>query len=147
MEAVLEKSSLRNARVTVQVRSLEDGTIVFSRDPDELLNPASNVKLFTAAAAISRLGPEYRFETEFLVDSEFKDGKAKVLYVRGRGDPSINTDRLYGIVSELMHAGLKDVQEIVVDDSWFDAERLPPGFDQEYGDKAYLAPTGALSLN
>ena len=34
-----------------------------------------------------------------------------------------------------------------VDDSWFDAEREPPGFDQEHGDRAYLAPTGALSLN
>jgi serine-type D-Ala-D-Ala carboxypeptidase/endopeptidase (penicillin-binding protein 4) len=147
MESVLEKSSLKNARVTVQVRSLDDGSVVFSRDADELLNPASNVKLFTAATAISRLGPEYRFETEFLVDPEFKEGKAKTLWVRGRGDPSITTERLYGIVSELVHAGLKEVNEIVVDDSWFDAERLPPGFDQEYGDKAYLAPTGALSLN
>lgn len=147
MESVIERSTLKNARVTVMVRSLEDGAVVFSRDPDELLNPASNVKLFTAATAISRLGPEYRFETEFLVDPEFKDGKAKTLYIRGRGDPSINTERLYGMVSELAHAGLKEVQDLVVDDSWFDGERSPPGFDQEYGDKAYLAPTGALSLN
>ncbi len=147
MESVIERTTLKNARVSVMVRSLEDGAIVFSRDPDELLNPASNVKLFTAATAISRLGPEYRFETEFLVDQEFKDGKAKTLYIRGRGDPSINTDRLYGMVSELMHAGLKEVGDIVVDDSWFDGERSAPGFDQEYGDKAYLAPTGALSLN
>ena len=147
MESVIEKTSLKSARVTIQVRSLDDGAVVFSRDPDELLNPASNVKLYTAATAISRLGPDYRFETEFLVDQEFKDGKAKTLYVRGRGDPTVSTERLYGIVSELMHAGLKEVQDVVVDDSWFDGERLPPGFDQEYGDKAYLAPTGALSLN
>ena len=111
MESVIEKSSLKSARVTIQVRSLDDGAVVFSRDPDELLNPASNVKLFTAATAISRLGPEYRFETEFLVDPEFKDGKAKILYVRGRGDPSITTERLYGMVSELLHAGLKEVQD------------------------------------
>ena len=147
MESVIEKTSLKNARLTIQVRSLTDGAVVFARDPEELLNPASNVKLYTAATAISRLGPDYRFETEFLVDPEFKEGKAKTLWVRGRGDPTITTERLYGIVSELVHAGLKEVGEIVVDDSWFDGERLPPGFDQEYGDKAYLAPTGALSLN
>jgi D-alanyl-D-alanine carboxypeptidase/D-alanyl-D-alanine-endopeptidase (penicillin-binding protein 4) len=35
----------------------------------------------------------------------------------------------------------------VVDDSWFDGERVAAGFDQESGDRAYLAPTGALSLN
>ncbi|MFT3709866.1 MAG: D-alanyl-D-alanine carboxypeptidase/D-alanyl-D-alanine-endopeptidase [Archangium sp.] len=147
MEAVIEKTNLKTSRITVQVRSLDDGSIVFSKDADELLNPASNVKLFTAAAALAKLGPEYRYETDFLVDQEFKDGKAKVLYVRGRGDPSITTERLYGIVGELVHNGLKEVQDIVVDDSYFDSERLPPGFDQEYGDKAYLAPTGALSLN
>lgn len=144
---VIERSPLKNARISVQVRSLDDGSIVFGRGSEELLNPASNVKLYTAATALARLGPDYRFETEFLTDSEYKDGKAKVLYVRGHGDPTFSTERLYGIVSELMHAGLKEVNDVVVDDSWFDGEREPPGFDQEVGDKAYLAPTGALSLN
>lgn len=147
MAAVLERSTLKAARVGVEVRSLDDGAVIFSHDPDELLNPASNVKLYTAAAAVARLGPEYRFETEFLVDPEFKEGKAKVLFIRGRGDPTISTERLYGMVSELCHAGLKEVQDVVVDDSWFDEERQAAGFDQESGDKAYLAPTGALSLN
>lgn len=147
MEAVIEKTNLKTSRITVQVRSLDDGSVVFSKDPDELLNPASNVKLFTAAAALAKLGPEYRYETDFLVDQDFKEGKAKVLYIRGRGDPSITTERLYGIIGDLVHNGLKEVQDIVVDDSYFDGERNPPGFDQEYGDKAYLAPTGALSLN
>ena len=67
--------------------------------------------------------------------------------MRGKGDPTITTERLYGMVAELLHVGLKEVQDIVIDDSWFDAERTPPGYDQEDGDRAYLAPTGALSLN
>lgn len=144
---VIERSPLRNARISVQVRSLDDGSVIFSQGSEELLNPASNVKLFTAAASLAKLGPDYRFETEFLTDNEFKEGKAKVLYVRGRGDPTITTERLYGMVSDLLHAGLKEVGDVVVDDSWFDAEREPPGYDQESGDRAYLAPTGALSLN
>jgi len=147
LTSVIETSTLKGARVTVQVRSLDDDSLVFSRDGDELLNPASNVKLFTAATALATLGPDFRFETDFLTDREFKDGKARVLYVRGRGDPTVNTERLYGMVSDLVHAGLKEVTDIVLDDTYFDAERTAPGFDQETGDKAYLAPTGALSLN
>lgn len=147
LTSVIETSTLKGARVTVQVRSIDDGSIVFSRDGDELLNPASNVKLFTAATALSTLGPDFRFETDFLTDHDFKDGKAKVLFVRGRGDPTITTERLYGMVADLVHAGLKEVSDgIVLDDSYFDGE-VAPGFDQESGDKAYLAPTGALSLN
>jgi D-alanyl-D-alanine carboxypeptidase/D-alanyl-D-alanine-endopeptidase (penicillin-binding protein 4) len=144
---VIERSPLRNARISVQVRSLDDGSVVFAQGADELLNPASNVKLFTGAAALVKLGPDYRFETEFLTDSDYREGKARTLYVRGHGDPTITTEKLYGIVSELMHAGLKEVGDVVVDDSWFDGEREAPGFDQEKGDRAYLAPTGALSLN
>ncbi|MFO0594085.1 MAG: D-alanyl-D-alanine carboxypeptidase/D-alanyl-D-alanine-endopeptidase [Myxococcaceae bacterium] len=147
MEQVIATTNLKTSRVTIQVRSLDDGTVVFSKDPDELLNPASNVKLFTAATALWKLGPEYRYETDFLVEQDWKEGKAKTLYIRGRGDPSITTERLYGIVGDLIHNGLKEVGDIVVDDTFFDTERQPPGFDQEYGDKAYLAPTGALSLN
>lgn len=145
---VLNRTALKSSRVGVHMQSLDDGTVVFSHNADELLNPASNVKLVTSAAALASLGPEFRYDTEFLVDPELPaDGKVKTLYVRGKGDPSITTERLWGIVSELWHAGVREVGEVVVDDSWFDAERTPPGYDQEDSDRAYMAPTGALSLN
>ncbi|HYO58579.1 D-alanyl-D-alanine carboxypeptidase/D-alanyl-D-alanine endopeptidase [Archangium sp.] len=144
---VLQREPLNASRVGVHMMSLDDGTVVFSHNADELLNPASNVKLVTSAAALVTLGPEYRFETEFLVEAESDGLKAKTLYVRGKGDPSITTERLYGMVGDLFHTGLREVQDIIVDDAWFDAERTPPGFDQEDSDRAYMAPTGALSLN
>lgn len=150
LAGIIERTALKNARISVQVVSLDDGSTVFGQGDGELLNPASNVKLFTAAAALTKLGPDYRFETEFLVEPTFKesrDGKANVLYVRGKGDPTMTTEKLYASVSELIHAGLKEVGDIVVDESWFDTEREPPGFDQESGDRSYLAPPGALSLN
>ena len=145
---VLQREPLSASRVGMHMVSLEDGSVVFSHNGDELLNPASNVKLVTAAAALVTLGPEYRFETEFLVEPELvAGGKVKTLYVRGKGDPTMTTERLYQVASELFHTGLREVQEIVLDDSWFDAEATPPGYDQEDTDRAYMAPTGALSLN
>ncbi|XXF79148.1 D-alanyl-D-alanine carboxypeptidase/D-alanyl-D-alanine-endopeptidase [Myxococcaceae bacterium GXIMD 01537] len=145
---VLQRQPLKESRVAVHMVSLDDGGVVFSHNADELLNPASNMKLVTAATALATLGPEYRFDTEFLIDPELgEDGKVKTLYVRGKGDPTITTERLYGMVSELLHAGVREVQDVILDDSWFDAERTPPGYDQETSDRAYMAPTGALSLN
>ncbi len=144
---VVKHSPFESARVSLQVQSLDDGAVILSHNGDELLNPASNVKLFTAAAALVVLGPDYRFETEFLLDDGPQAGRSKALYIRGKGDPSITTERLYGIVTELFHGGLREVGDIVLDDSWFDPERLAPGFDQENSDRAYMAPTGALSLN
>jgi len=136
----------REARLGVQLVSLDDGSDVFSKDADALMNPASNVKLVTAAAALARLGPEYRFDTEFLVEPGSAD-RSRTLWVRGKGDPSITTERLHAMASELAHLGLREVGDLVLDDTWFDPERLAPGFEQEVSDRAYTAPTGALSLN
>ncbi len=135
------------ARVSLQVESLDDGDTVLAQGGEELLNIASNTKLFTAAAALATLGPDYTFTTELFADGLAR-GKATTLYVRGKGDPSLTTERLYGIAAELWHAGLREVTgDLVLDETWFDATRTPRGFAQGDADHAYLSPTGALSLN
>lgn len=145
---IVKRLDTHKGRVSVAIQSLDDGTLVFAHNADELLNPASNVKLFTSAAALFRLGPDYRYDTDFLSEGETSSGRARTLYVRGKGDPSIVTERLFGIVGELAHAGLREISgDIVIDDSYFDVERLAPGYDQESSDRAYMAPSGAVSLN
>jgi len=144
---VIKRTPLASARISIQVQSLEDGAIILTQSPEELLNPASNVKLFTAATALATMGLDYHFETEFLTESSLEKGKTDILYVRGKGDPTVTTERLYAMVGELYHAGLREVGDIHLDDNWFDKDRLAPGFDQESSDRAYMAPTGALSLN
>jgi serine-type D-Ala-D-Ala carboxypeptidase/endopeptidase (penicillin-binding protein 4) len=147
LHAVVSASPLDGARTGILVSDVETGQVLFSRDPDALLNPASNVKLVTTAAALARLGPEFRFDTEFYVDGSASDAAARALYVKGKGDPSLVTERLWAIAGDLYHLGIRRVGDVVIDDSYFDGERLGPGFDQETGDKSYLAPTGAASLN
>ncbi|HZA13673.1 MAG TPA: D-alanyl-D-alanine carboxypeptidase/D-alanyl-D-alanine-endopeptidase [Myxococcaceae bacterium] len=146
---VLERAPLHDARVGIEITSLDTGEIVFAHHAHDLLNPASNVKLLTAAAALARLGASFRFETEFYTDAGASSAKGRTLFVRGKGDPAITTERLYGIVTELLHAGLRDIGDIVIDESWFDLDRAPPGWDQSAGDndRSYVAPPGAVSLN
>ncbi|MGC4120201.1 MAG: D-alanyl-D-alanine carboxypeptidase/D-alanyl-D-alanine-endopeptidase [Myxococcales bacterium] len=158
LDDIVKRTSLSSARVGVEVARLSDGQVLYARNADDLLNPASNVKLFTTAAALARLGPGYRFETEILVDRQpdqkgknptrFRSGDIKgPLYVRGKGDPSVTTDHLADLVSDLWYAGLRSVSgDLVLDDTAFDDDRVGPGFDQEKSDKGYLAPVGALSL-
>src|SRR5207302_8067362 len=107
-----------------------------------------NSKLGTAAAVLLRLGPEFRFTTDFRTDEQLSRGRVKNLYVKGGGDPTLNTERLQGLAADLFHRGLRGVQgDLILDDSYFDAEPWGPGWEQEPSDKAYAAPVGALSLN
>ncbi len=148
LDEIVAQTTLRAARASIAVASLESGKLLYARDPDVLLNPASNVKLFTSAAVLARLGPEYRFDTEVLVEGLPGAGAVKALYVRGKGDPTFVTERLWALAGDIAHRGVKVVKgDLVVDDSWFDGEREGPGYDQEKGDRSYLAPVGALSLN
>ncbi|MDR0965550.1 MAG: D-alanyl-D-alanine carboxypeptidase/D-alanyl-D-alanine-endopeptidase [Myxococcales bacterium] len=165
IEEVLSASALASARVGIAVVSLDTGETVYARNADELLNPASNVKLFTAAAALSLLGPGFQFDTEFFSESPLRDGPAQAsptpspksksksaarrhLYVRGGGDPTLTSETLWRIANDLYNRGLRQVTgDIVLDESFFDGERVGAGYDQETTDRAYMAPPGALSLN
>src|SRR5512138_950828 len=148
LKGIVGASPLSGARDGILVEDVETGQLLFAKDPDVLLNPASNVKLFTTAAALARLGPEYRFATELYVDAASRGSPTvKTLWVKGRGDPTLLTERLWAIAGDLAHLGVRRIGEIAVDESFFDGEREGPGFDQESGDRSYLAPAGAASLN
>ncbi|HEX9241860.1 MAG TPA: D-alanyl-D-alanine carboxypeptidase/D-alanyl-D-alanine-endopeptidase [Anaeromyxobacter sp.] len=147
LRAIVGAGPLASARTGVVVTDVETGQVLFARDPDVLLNPASNVKLVTSAAVLARLGPEFRFDTEIYVDAASGGDRARALYVRGKGDPTLVTERLWAIAGDLVHLGIRHVGDVVVDESYFDGERVGPGFDQESGDRSYLAPAGAASLN
>src|SRR5512140_362487 len=65
---------------------------IFSLNADADLVLASTTKLFTTAAALDRLGPDYEFRTTLLQDGELRpDGTlAGHLVVHGGGDPAIS---------------------------------------------------------
>ena len=137
----LVRHASRYADVGVAVRSLDTGAPLFSFHADRELNPASNHKLLTAIAAVELLGADYRYATEVRLD-----GDALVLV--GNGDPSLQVEDLAALAERTAAAGidLSGVRRIVADDSAFTTRRFGPGYSGDGPDYAYLAPSGALSL-
>src|SRR6187200_2342281 len=60
---VFAKPELSSAMVGIKVVSLDNGRVLFEENAAKLLRPASNMKLYTVAAALDRLSPDYRFST------------------------------------------------------------------------------------
>ncbi len=89
---VLQRPSLSQAFVGVKVTSADTGKILFEENSNKLLRPASGMKLYTVAAALDRLSPDYRFITS--VYARTKPDAAGVvrgdLTLYGRGDPSLS---------------------------------------------------------
>ncbi|TGU56092.1 D-alanyl-D-alanine carboxypeptidase/D-alanyl-D-alanine-endopeptidase, partial [Mesorhizobium sp. M00.F.Ca.ET.186.01.1.1] len=81
----------------VIVKSLDktkDAAILYEKDADALLTPASNLKLLTTATALSQLGENYVYKTELYGDAPVtKNGVQQGnLYLKGYGDPTISTE-------------------------------------------------------
>ncbi|MDR1312528.1 MAG: D-alanyl-D-alanine carboxypeptidase [Deltaproteobacteria bacterium] len=87
---------------------------LISLNPDRDYVPASILKLVTSAAALSSLGPGYRFRTGFYLD---RNGD---LWIKGYGDPYLVSEELCLLADQLKSSGLSAVRDIRVDDSFFE---------------------------
>ncbi|MBV8395172.1 MAG: D-alanyl-D-alanine carboxypeptidase/D-alanyl-D-alanine-endopeptidase [Actinobacteria bacterium] len=116
------------------VVDLATGQTLFSRAADASLEPASNEKLPVTFAALTELGPAYRFRTEVLGEGH-RAGDTWVgnLVLKGFGDPSLTSHRLALVADELWQDGIRRVTgHVVGDDSWFDADRGVAGWRPEF---------------
>src|ERR1041384_5393318 len=142
MPESVAKPELSPAIVGIKVVSLDTGRVLFEDHADKLLRPASNMKLYTVAAALDRLSPDYRFSTS--VYASTKPDTAGVVHgdltIYGRGDPSVaarfnNGDYFKGIddlASRIVAAGVKRVVgDIVGDESYFVGPKYGSGWNWE----------------
>ena len=66
-----------------------DGSILTDIDADNMVMPASNMKLITTGAVLHMFGPDHHFETKIGYDGEIRDGVLHGdLYIIGGGDPT-----------------------------------------------------------
>ncbi|MFI6906294.1 D-alanyl-D-alanine carboxypeptidase/D-alanyl-D-alanine-endopeptidase [Nonomuraea sp. NPDC050394] len=146
---ILADSRLTIARAGVVVKSAANGEELYATDAGKLLTPASNTKLFTAAAAAETLGLDYRFTTSVL-SSGRKVGSVLTgdLVLRGTGDPTILAEDYDRLAAAVAGKGIKLVTgKLVADDTWFDGQRL--GNDWAWDDETayYAAPISALTAS
>ena len=122
------------ARTAALAVDLRTGAVVYSRNPSLSLLPASNEKVPVAYAALALLGGGYRFHTEVVgtgsqVGADW-DGN---LFLRGFGDPTLDTADLGRLAAEVASWGIRRVTGAVVgDESWFDARRTAPGWKPRF---------------
>ena len=156
-------------QVCVDVR--QAGRIVYQRSAGTQLIPASNMKLLTAFAALTKLGPAYTYTTTVRAASPPAAGVVNgPLYLVGSGDPLLWTNdfaaaytkadllppaveprphtKLEDLADAIVKAGVKQITGGVVgDDSRYDAQRYVPTWSKSYAASGEVGPMGALTVN
>lgn len=136
------------ADVTPGVRiELLDGTLLYERRGSEPFVIASNMKLFTTAAALLALGPDHRWSSTGILDGAR-------LWLRGDGDPSLRRlgERdvpaafLDGLAKALRGRGIGALDEVILDGRAFSGPARHPLWPADQWQADYCAPVAALSL-
>lgn len=156
LDQVLAGPAWRRAEWGMLAVSLDTGDTLWARNADRSMVPASNVKLFTTAAALHYLGPDYRYRTYLVTEGrrtgEVVDGD---VVVYGTGDPGIG-DRFYpsrtavwdSLAAELYRSGVREIRgSILGDGTFFAGENRVPGWDPADLNDWFAAASPALSYN
>jgi len=148
VEALLGTMPTNKGEWGLLVVDAGSGETLFEQNADKYFVPASNMKLFTTALALAKLGPEYRFhttlETRGAISSEgVLNGDLALV---GRGDPNLSNRKfpyelkeefdgppekaLVELADALAAKGVKEISgDVIGDDSYFPRERYPNGWE------------------
>lgn len=150
VEAALTRSGLPRDALSLLVLDAEGKARPrLSHRANVAVNPASVMKLVTTFAALEQLGPAYGWSTPVYIDGTLQGGVlVGNLYIRGRGDPKLVSERLWLLMRRVQGLGIKAIQgDIVLDRSAFDAPEADPAqFDGEPL-RPYNAAPDALLIN
>lgn len=157
LASLVNGSVAQSSETSIEVVDLETGRTVAQRAPHTPLAPASNMKLFTTAAAIDTLKPSFEVTTAVYargaVDaSGTLSGDVKVV---GRGDPTIGgrfhdgqaTAVLQEWAADLKRAGIKTIGgNLIFEYGYFDTEYIHPTWPVDQLVNWYEAPVSAFSM-
>jgi D-alanyl-D-alanine carboxypeptidase/D-alanyl-D-alanine-endopeptidase (penicillin-binding protein 4) len=155
---VLKRPGIRSAEWGIEIVDPATDQVVLSINPDKTFQPASLLKVVTTAAALEKLGPNFRFRTGVYTDGTLQADGTLVgdIILVGRGDPNLmdpakellDKPALQELAEQLRALGVKEIHgNVVGDDSYFEFTTHGRGWTAQDLKSVYGAPINALSIN
>ncbi len=158
LDYIFSDPSFSAAHWGVAIQSAQTGEYFYLRNENKAFMPASNMKLFTTAAALLGLGSEYRFVTRLVAHGLITtDGVLEGdLIIRGCGDPSISgrweNDKITAVferwADSLRVRKITTIAgKVIGDGRYFTDSRIGSGWAWDDLTDYYSAQISALTFN
>lgn len=126
-----EDAQLAHAISSLYVIESKTGKVVFDKNSEIGLAPASTQKLITSAAAFALLGKDFRYITTFATDKQ-----NEVLMIVPSGDPTLgskrwqytNPENVLNRITGLLVQNKSLIKTIVIDDNRWQSDYIPDGW-------------------
>lgn len=138
---VIAKSGIPKANISVSIKDVKTGRIVYELNPDKLVPPASTQKLITLAAAMDTLGPDYQFET-----SIYKSANND-LYIKLGADPYLSSNDLKTLFAAAKEKKVVAPKNIYIDDYILDGVDWGEGWQWDDDLNILMPKFGSYNLD
>lgn len=126
----------------------QDGSLLYDDRGDSAVTPASVQKLIVSDAALTDLGPRFRFDTLLAAKQRPQNGTITGdLWLDGSGDPTLRSSDLRFGVEALRRSGVDHVGRVVIDASAVSGEEINPLWNPNDANEDFMAPTSGISLD
>jgi len=166
VDALLGAEPVSKGEWGLLIVDAETGETFYEQNASKYFVPASNMKLFSTALALEKLGPQFRFHTTLESTGAISpEGELTAdLVLVGRGDSNLSNRKfpfylkeefdglpektLAELADKLVVKGVKSISgDVVGDDSYFPRERYPNGWEVDDMVWEYGAAISALIVN
>lgn len=146
----MKMNAVSQTSTGICIYSVRLNKVIYQMNADKLFYPASNIKLFTSALALEKLGKDFMYHTKVVSDVG-PDEEGNIdgnLYYVGSGDPTITMDDLEKIAREFKNRGVKKIKGALCgDETYLDTVRQGMGWMWDDAPQWFCPELSAISLN
>ncbi|HEY9867548.1 MAG TPA: D-alanyl-D-alanine carboxypeptidase/D-alanyl-D-alanine-endopeptidase, partial [Candidatus Obscuribacterales bacterium] len=141
INAIANRPQFQQSRWGILIETLSQNITLYNRDSQHYFIPASTAKLLTTAAALEKLGANFRIKTSVYGDAQGN------IYIVGRGDPTLTETQLKDLAQQLKKRGINQINQLIAVEGYFTGSPIHPTWQWEDVQAGYGAPINSLILN
>ncbi len=152
IDQIIQHHKQAKTQFAILAIDVQSGKTLYQKNADKPMIPASNMKVVTSSAALRYLGVNYVFRT--------KIGRlGNHLIIIGGGDPLLaepkldpqdgrSIGRIFDeIISAIKDDGITEIDDLIVDVSFFDNNRVHPSWPADQLNQWYACEVSGLNFN